>query len=166
MPIQPRLWYATGQAVYEIYLVENNECIIKPFGEHPQITVNLRWGQDDKGFVFQLGRMPPGKEQLRLPLVVEGGYLTGNKEIADQMHAMLKGVVALAAQSVLISLHNVMAQTSQNLEHSLDDSRKLPTILGASLPEKTGPEQPTPSTSTPQAVDDDGPDSDSDYIVG
>lgn len=167
-----RCWYATAVQVYEVNLLPGGQCVVPAFGEIPDMPLNMLWGKDDGGFVFTMGRMPKDKNQLKLPVIVEGGYLTGNKEVADAMYAMLRGVAAQAVQASLFSFAKMLETTGDNTEAEVRKLPKLPTVLGSEPVVRTAsgrpPKDQGPADVPPQADadSDDGPDSDSDYIVG
>ena len=127
-----RIWYASCQDVHEIHLLPDHTCVVPPnpnTPEGPQIVpLSMKWGKDGDRFVFAMSRMPEGVEQMSLPIVVEGGVLTGNKKNADQIHHMLKGVAIRASMAAFAFSDGIMQDSWLKAFKSLDD-QCLPLIL-------------------------------------
>ncbi len=177
---QPVCYYATPTQVFEVALLQPNRCVVLEHDGMPEMTLNMQWGNSsDEGFVFALGNMPKGKEQIKLPIVVEGGYLTGNRDVANAMHTMLRGVAALAVQASALSFAKGLEIALQRVHDERDMLDKLPTFLGSEpigksasgrRPKDDSPiapaGNPPPQAAAADGDEEDGPDSDSDYIVG
>lgn len=154
-----RIWYASCGRVYEVHLLDDHTCVVPPDDVNTRpIPLSLLWGMEGNIYVFRMRRMPAGIEQLRLPIIVEGGWLTGNYNNAVQMSNMLKGVATQASMAALQIVNQTVSASYQQCLGNLQAVTPLPTILEPGEGDEDVP--PAPQAVQPQASEDDQDDDD------
>jgi len=123
-----KVWLAACNRVYEVQLFDNHSCqlVLEP---NNNIATSLVWGKTDDKYVFSMQKMPEGVDQLSLPIIVEGGFLTGNKKMADQMALMLGRVAIQATMAAYLYMGGSVQQMTQKLQAEVASLPSLPTPL-------------------------------------
>ena len=126
-----RVWYATSGSVNEIHLLDNHTCVISSQDGDRSVPLDLAWGLDGNTYVFKLRRMPANVDRMKLPILIEGGLLTGNHETAKAMALVLQDVALQASLGAIQAVCQVVNEYRNLLFQNLQGIGQLPSIFEA-----------------------------------
>jgi hypothetical protein len=146
-----RIWYAHAGATSEVHLLDNHTCIL--IDDKP-VPLDLTWGLDGNTYVFKMPGLPDDVDQVKLPVLVDGGLLTGNHATALQMTTLLKSIAFRASIEILEATYNSNVRAAKKLLSRMGELTKLPTIF-ESLDDDESSSTPIPVAPQVEDAEDD-----------